>query len=63
MAELSVEGKVAFGRGDAGAIVPDGTSFADRRGRKPLATAPGWGGGAWNADVDAGAYRCAGSSA
>jgi hypothetical protein len=35
MAELSVEGKVAFGRGDAGAIVPDGTSFADRRGWSP----------------------------
>ncbi|WP_297342662.1 hypothetical protein [Amnibacterium sp.] len=57
MAELSVEGKVAFGRGDAGAIVPDGTSFADRRGWSPGERRPGRGAGAWIADVDAGAQH------
>jgi hypothetical protein len=39
MAELSVEG-MSQGRGDAGAIVPDGTSFADRRGRSPVRSRP-----------------------
>jgi len=39
MAELSVEG-MSQGRGDAGASVPDGTSFADRRGRSPEESRP-----------------------
>jgi hypothetical protein len=56
MAELSVEG-MSQGRGDAEAIVPDGTSFADRRGRSPVRSRPDSGGGAWIADVDAGAQH------
>jgi len=56
MAELSVGG-MSQGRGDAEAIVPDGTSFADRRGRGPVRSHPDPGGGAFIADVDAGAQH------